>query len=155
MSKRIIPALLALIIIFTFASCSKSTYPCPDLPWDAEAFEITDYMVATGLYYSSIKWGTRVYIPYGEIQGELKEGDLTDCLGYTMYNKEADKNNRVFTLRGDDRHFYLLILNVDKNSKAVPVVYKSVDSIYVSSIIYTPEFVKRGDYSFWNQYEGN
>ena len=126
MTKRIALSLLAVILLFSFASCSKSGYP--DLPWDATKFEYTDYMAKPGLDYSSIKWGDRVYLPYAYADGEIKADYVTDCLGYTSYNGEDSKNERVFTIKGDSEHNFLLIMTVGTKNAARPQIFRALDS---------------------------
>ncbi len=145
MTKRIVTLILAAIVLLSFAGCKKSGL-YPDLPWDAISFDIGEYSPMPGIYYSSIKWGERTYIPYGKLSRELQEGDLTNCLGYTKYNNEEDKNSRVFTLKGDNDHNYLIIIHVD-NSAYVPEVYRALDT--KDKEVKTPDFIESTDRVFW------
>ena len=145
MAKRIIALVFVFVIIFSVASCQKKGGIYPDLPWDAITFEYDEYTESVATY-STIQWGERLYIPYGYLKDALKEGDLTDCLGYTSYNGEANKDSRVFTINGDKDHNYLIICNVE-NSAYNPVIYRAMDSRHQE--VAQPEIVSDPFYSYW------
>lgn len=145
MLKRVLALVFVVAILFAFASCQKKGGIYPDLPWDAITFEFEEYTESVATY-STIKWGERVYIPYGNLEDALKEGDLTDCLGYTSANGEVNKSSRVFTISGDKDHNYLLICNVE-NSAYIPVIYRAMDTRHQE--VARPEIVNDPFYSYW------
>ena len=145
MFKRVLSLIFVVAIIFALASCQKKSGIYPDLPWDAIVFEYDEYTESV-VTYSSIKWGERMYLPYGYLSESLKEGDLTDCLGYTKYNGEADKNSRVFTINGDKDHNYLIICNVEI-SAFNPVIYRAMDTRHQE--VTQPEIVNDPFYGYW------
>lgn len=144
--KRIIFIMLILCTVFLYGCGEKDAL---DLPGRPVRFEEADYENPhnKGETYKSITYDGRTYIPYGRMNSELDEREIDYCIGYMFLEEDpSDTGCRVYTLKEDTKHNYLMVYYTDQRS--LPTFLRAVDTR--DKKIETPAYIDRTQQSFWN-----
>jgi hypothetical protein len=95
-----------------------------------------------------------MYIPYGTLDGIIKNEDVKDCIGYIIQNEHVtsvvdleNKDTRVYTLVGDDDENYLMVYYIGTTLMNQPDFYRAIDTKGVE--INTPKYISSQDYLIW------
>ena len=144
--KKIFIPLVLLLIAGLLAGCADSI-DCrlPDEPYE---FVMGDFVNPDDASdeYSSVTYLNRVYIPFGTLNGKLKDEDVGSCLGYLVLGGTAVEQVLFFPLTEDENNDFLACLD-RRSYKKETVFYRAIDT--VGTNVEIPKIIRPSSDKFW------
>lgn len=145
--KKLLSLFIIAISLLGLVGCGQTIYP--DLPDNAVAFEMGEYVDTDDAAYGTIVYQGRTYMPYGTLGKTLREKDISCCIGYMIQDGKADTDERVYTLSDDTECNYLMeYYAAADNEMEQPYFWRAIDTR--GKNITAPEYIDSLDYSYWN-----
>lgn len=142
---------LALLFMtcFLLYGCGKTMYP--EMPSEYIIFEMGEYVDSDDqdALYGTIEYNGRTYLPYGTLKNSIQEKDIEKCLGYVVQDSdEADHNVRLYTLKEDLNHNFLLEHYASNKAEMMqPYFWRATDT--KGQDIDIPDYIDSLEYAFW------
>lgn len=146
MKRKMLEILLLIIFMCSLTGCGMKY---PELKKDAIAFEQNNYVDEKddNAGYLTIEYNGRIYLPYGTLNGTLKEENIKGCIGYIMEDDINDKDTRIYTLVEDKDVNFLLEYYIGSNLMNQPIFYRAIDT--KDKDINIPKYIDDLEYNYW------
>ncbi len=144
--KKILILLVLLLTAGLLSGCGGSIDT--HLPQEPYEFVMGDFVNPDDASdeYSSVTYLNRVYIPFGTLNGKLKDEDVGSCLGYLVLGGTAVEQVLFFPLSEDENNDFLACLE-QKSYKKETVFYRAVDT--VGKDLKIPKVIRPSSDKFW------
>lgn len=144
--KKVMAIFMCLFIIFYLTGCGMKY---PGLEKDSIGFYTGSYIDENDddAGYITIEYNERIYMPYGILNGTLKEEHIHKCIGYIIQDNLNDKDTRIYTLIDDKNNDFLMEYYIGSNLMNNHMFYRAVDTN--ETYINIPQYIEDLEYNFW------
>ena len=142
-----------IIILFAITGCGIK-YPEPEENFIG--FETKTYIdeLDDEASYLTIEYDGRTYLPYGSLNGIIREEDIDKCIGYIIQDENAssivdlnNKDTRIYTLMIDPEHNFLMEYYIGSQEMNKPSFYRAIDT--KNKNIDIPKYIFNSNYNYW------
>lgn len=147
--KKNMLLLLAFCLLLTGAACGGRRFPDP--PADAVGFPMGTYVDEgdDDAMYGVVTFEGRTYMPYGTLKNRITPEDADVCIGWLVQDETEDRDERLYTLRADPEHNFLMQRYAGESVMDQPTFWRAADTKGKS--VSVPDYIESLGYGFWGE----